>query len=530
MSINSPPISFPTGGTGTYFNADFFKDILYGYTGPTGTAGVIGVDGATGKTGPTGEKGADGTAVSTGSTGPTGPTGAPATPGVAAHGEIYGSTGTGPTGFVSDSGFTGLDSSFIALSAGNNVGFTPDTVNNKLICNTTGVYLINCQISFGSGYQDNIFQYQIYLDGVAQSNLTMDTNPTGNLNGNRNSSTISGILSVNSGQSLDVRVKSIDGTSPSTSIKLFSFNLNASAIQGAQGDTGITGYTGVTGYTGETGPIGTGPTGLKGETGYTGMTGHTGPTGPTGLAGLFTNLSDVPQSYFGTGSNPVVIDQGLTGLTFSSRIAVANVAIYGSTGTNNTQDFYLDGDNNIHLGSTATGTYYSPAIDDLIATLIPGGLNGAAVGEINDTGVYAYVFPNNGQRNLSFTAQLSHQWSTGSRVVPHFHFLGSTASTANAVFELYYWVRSYGNATPSPAITSTTVVSTNVVMNGTAYTHQIASFGAIDMTSNTESCIFGGYITRPTGDDYSGDIYVMSVDLHYQKTKLGLSIGFPEFP
>jgi hypothetical protein len=51
MSINSPPLAFPTGGTGIYFSDAYFQDVLYGFTGPTGTAGVIGVDGATGATG-----------------------------------------------------------------------------------------------------------------------------------------------------------------------------------------------------------------------------------------------------------------------------------------------------------------------------------------------------------------------------------------------------------------------------------------------------------------------------------------------
>lgn len=303
-------------------------------------------------------------------------------------------------------------------------------------------------------------------------------------------------------------------------------------IAGSSTNTGATGTTGETGPKGDTGASMTGPTGQS-MTGPIGMTGSTGITGPTGLSSYFTNLLDVPAAYTGyTGGTPVVVSSTNAGLTFSSSITVSNgINVAGPTGT--IKSMYLDGSNNLYLSdNTPSGTYYSDAVDDLVATLIPAGDNPAIITEVNGTGVYAYRFPNASSRNLSFTAQLSHMWDVGTRVVPHFHFVGDTAATSNAVFELKYWVRSYGNATPTPAITAatTTTLTANVVMNGTAWTHQICGFGAVAMTGNTESCIFGGTITRPTGDAYSGDIYVLSVDLHFEKNKFGRAIGFPDFP
>jgi hypothetical protein len=302
-------------------------------------------------------------------------------------------------------------------------------------------------------------------------------------------------------------------------------------IPGTAVNTGATGEMGPTGPVGVTGASMTGQTG-EAITGFTGTTGTTGCTGPTGSSSYFTNLLDVPSAYTGyTGGTPIVVDNNNAGLTFSTQMTLSNIYIAGPTGTANTM--YLDGSNNLYISDFGpSGTYYAPSVDDLIATLIPGGLNGAAEGEINGSGVYAYVFPNNGERSLSFTCQLSHMWDAGTRVVPHFHFVGSTASTANAVFNMDYWVRSYGNAVPTAPITaaSTQTLTCNVPMNNVAYTHQIASFGPVDMTSNTESCIFGGRLYRPTGDAYSGDCYVMSVDLHYEKVKLGKFVGFPNFP
>jgi hypothetical protein len=208
-------------------------------------------------------------------------------------------------------------------------------------------------------------------------------------------------------------------------------------------------------------------------------------------------------------------------------ISVNQVSLYGPTGQ---QSVYLDNKNNLHLGETATGTYYSDAVDDLVATIIPTSTD--ITSEINGTGVYAYKFPSTPAKTLSFTCQLSHMWDAGTRVVPHFHCVGSTAETTNATFTLTYWVRSYGNATPSSPITpaTTSTITANIVMNGTAWTHQICGFGAVDMTGNTESCIFGGTLTRSTTDAYAGDIFVLSVDLHHQKNKLGLFLGYPDFP
>ena len=329
----------------------------------------------------------------------------------------------------------------------------------------------------------------------------------------------------------------ISGTGPTgpTGLDGSAVNTGATGSTGETGPTGAQGIpgtavgTGATGPTGETGPTGYGPTGPTGPTGSTGPTGTTGPTGPTGLAGRFTNLVDAPQSYTGpTGLNPVVVDQGVTGLTFSSKIAVDGLYVYGPTGTTNAM--YMDGSNSLYISDNGpSGTYYSHTVDDLIATLLPAPSNSATTEEVNGSGVSAYVFPNSPAKSLSFTCQLSHMWEAGSRVVPHIHIVGSTSSATATTWTLNYWCRSYKSLVPISAATTLSTTA-SLTMNGTAWTHEILSFGAVSLTGNTESCIFGGTITRSATDDYAGSIYVISVDLHYIKEKQGKWIGVPELP
>lgn len=310
---------------------------------------------------------------------------------------------------------------------------------------------------------------------------------------------------------------------------------------GPTGSTGPTGPINATGPTGSTGPTGpTGPTGSTGPTGPINATGPTGPTGPTGSTGptgpnTFIGLSDTPNSYTGpTGLTPVVVDQAMTGLTFSSSVAVSSLNLYGPTGSTN---IYMDGSNNLQLGQGVSGTYYTPSINDVIATLIaPTTGFPATATDVNGSGVYMYTFNKNGSVNqaqvLSFSVQMPHGWNAGTPVVPHFHYLlsaNSPGTTANMT--LNYWVRSYKSAQIISSA-NTTALSLNIPGGNTAFTHQIASYGAISMTSNTESCIMGGTLTRngtAADDTYTGSIYVMSVDLHAQISKTGAFIGYPSF-
>lgn len=269
-----------------------------------------------------------------------------------------------------------------------------------------------------------------------------------------------------------------------------------------------------------------GPTGLTGTTGYTGTTGTTGYTGCTGLAGRFINLSDCPQSYTGyTGGTPLIVDNNNNGLTFSSSITASNYNVVGTTGTTS---ITLNNSNEIFLGQGCSGTFFSDSVDDVIAQIIPQttALNRPDVQEINDSNVYAYNFNNSQEKRLSFTVQMPHRWKEGTPISPHFHFVGSTANTSNITFTLDYWMVNI-NSNQIISNANTTSLSVNVGGPNVSFAHRIFGFGLVDTTGNTESSIFGGTITRNgQTDDYNGDVFVLSIDVHAIMNKQGKYLGY----
>jgi len=580
-----------TGGSNSNFNWQYFLDAVFngptGMTGAVGPSGYFGADGATGKTGCTGctgEKGADGSATATGADGPTGstgetgptglpgeatntgatgatgPQGIPAMPGVSAHGEMYSITGA--TGFV---GFTGYyDLTNIIWQSGSTNGFTADTSNKRLICNTDGTYLISIQLTEISWETQGNTIYSVFVDGVQQSNLTAGTDTI--YNNSQISVTITGILSLTNGQVLEIKATSQNPQGDSILIKFANFSV--SAIQGAKGDTGYTGTTGAigtgptgstgttgstgpTGTTGETGPTGptgttgttgptgptgptgstgttgptgptgsTGTTGITGPTGPTGSTGTTGPTGPTGttgatgLAGLFTNLSDVPQTYFGTGSNPVVLNQGATGLTFSTNLNIQNLYVAGPTGTSHT---YLDANNNFQLALGAQNVYFTPVEDDMVCTIQR---SSQAITALNGTNYWAYPLRNAASDEVQFNTQMTHKWqgttTTPVLIEPHVHVMFSTTSTANTELTLDLF-----NIPINAGLSSNTAIITQqFTPSGSAYTHQLLTFGQISVTGGISN-IIGGTLIRNGTDPYAGIVYVLSIDIHHLQDRLG---------
>jgi hypothetical protein len=204
------------------------------------------------------------------------------------------------------------------------------------------------------------------------------------------------------------------------------------------------------------------------------------------------------------------------------------VSLYGSTGS---ETVHLDNENKLHLGYGCSGTYYSYTVDDAVAIIIPQTTvtNRPEVLDVNGSDVYAYCFNKTGgsqPKKLSFTVQMPHTYASGTSVVPHFHFLGSTANTSNVTFSLNYWMRSI-NSTSVIDSANTTTLTVSQAGPSVAYTHQIFNFGIVNATGNTESSIFGGTISRngPT-DNYTGDVYVLSIDLHFIKEKHGKYLGY----
>jgi hypothetical protein len=286
---------------------------------------------------------------------------------------------------------------------------------------------------------------------------------------------------------------------------------------GETGATGCTGDTGDTGYTGCTGSLGTGPTGMTGWTGPTGYTGITGPTGTNSFIGLIDTSGN-----YGTGTN-VVTSSG-TGLYMSSELRSNNISVYNTTNSSLSSRIYVDTDNAMHVAHGASGLYFPSMEDDLLGMITPrtGGAT-AQITNLNGTGIYTYMFENGSTREISYIAQMPHQWHEGTTIEPHVHYCASNTNTGNVYLQMDYWWCNFGQTIGTP-----TTIFKVVAANGTAYQHALANLGYIDGTGKSFSSILGMRIARLGGnalDTFTGDFYMLQTDIHVFKNKWGWEAG-----
>ena len=207
-------------------------------------------------------------------------------------------------------------------------------------------------------------------------------------------------------------------------------------------------------------------------------------------------------------------------MTITSELKGSTFTLYSSANTANTASITIDSSKVMTLGGT--NVYFPSVENDLICTITPrtSGTNLASLTEINSTGVYGYEFTNTGTKEVSFMVQLSHLWAEGTAITPHVHWCPSTTNTSNAIINMDYWVANIGETIPS-----VTPLTANATPSGTAFQHQLTSFGSVSMTNKTASCIFGGRLYRDstaTGDDFTGSMIILGVDIHVKNNRWGL--------
>lgn len=165
-------------------------------------------------------------------------------------------------------------------------------------------------------------------------------------------------------------------------------------------------------------------------------------------------------------------------------------------------------------------------------------LSRAATGANNPTltalrgNVYAYAFSKTTDQFLYFDVQMPHGFVGGvahpggaGEVRPHIHWSNgaNTASTGSVVWTLEY---TYANAVNPPGNTFAATVTTAVTQSsaGTAYSHYIAEFPAIDCTAMRDSAVLMCRLSRNAddpADDFDDVAYALSWDLHYQIRQFG---------
>lgn len=124
---------------------------------------------------------------------------------------------------------------------------------------------------------------------------------------------------------------------------------------------------------------------------------------------------------------------------------------------------------------------------------------------------------------IFFDIQFPHTWGEGTIIKPHFHYVldtsGSGGGAENIKFNLTYSWANINGTFP----TATTLTNTVDVQDKNADTHTIFSFGNILPNEKKISSIMLCSISRDisVADNYSGHVYVLSIDFHIQSTIYG---------
>jgi len=138
---------------------------------------------------------------------------------------------------------------------------TIDTVNHDITTTRDGTYLVDVEFSY-NGTASEDYEFAVFKNDVLQSDLH-----TGNANfdtysGNVNNVGICGIITLESGDFVDVRARCTTSDSVSVTVR----NINLRLVEtSAAGPTGTTGPTGATGATGPQGPTSVGEEASYGE-------------------------------------------------------------------------------------------------------------------------------------------------------------------------------------------------------------------------------------------------------------------------
>lgn len=156
-----------------------------------------------------------------------------------------------------------------------------------------------------------------------------------------------------------------------------------------------------------------------------------------------------------------------------------------------------------------------------------------------DTGFKLYFMRRNQSDELNFVFQMPHEWSPTSEVRPHMHVvpMGDPVSAQVLSFVVKYAWSRVGSALP--ALSGwTTLTATKTVNPGDVYKELVVPLAHITPPAGAvESDILLMQVARdPVPDTYNtvkdhgtaaANLGILSVDVHYQKVKLGTARELP---
>lgn len=134
------------------------------------------------------------------------------------------------------------------------------------------------------------------------------------------------------------------------------------------------------------------------------------------------------------------------------------------------------------------------------------------------------LFPENDTtEQIHIVAQMPHSWEYGTSIVPHVHWIQTTADDS-CTWKIKYRIYNIGETVPTVWKTLNAKSGMETYTSGSL--HQLSSFGAIDMTGKTKSCNIDIVLYRTNADTISGDVLMKYFDIHYRVDKFGDTIDY----
>ena len=142
------------------------------------------------------------------------------------------------------------------------------------------------------------------------------------------------------------------------------------------------------------------------------------------------------------------------------------------------------------------------------------------------TTLRALRFQNAGGEYAHITMQLPHSYKDGGQVKFHTHFChaGTAATSSTVVWNLNYTFAGIYEKWPVEVMATSVYTATATVATDT---HCISTGKAITGTDIGQSAVFIGRLSRSASDTYAGNVYLQSVDFHFEKDRPGSDDELP---
>lgn len=173
----------------------------------------------------------------------------------------------------------------------------------------------------------------------------------------------------------------------------------------------------------------------------------------------------------------------------------------------------------------------NPLYEDVTVPLLSATVGPSTPGlDVFTDAVRAYAFDAGSIEQLFVSVQLPHSWVSDlgagpDTIFPHLHWAPKTTNALRVRWGLEY---TWQNIAGVFGVSATITVEQNAA--GVALTHQVAQFPSIAVAGKKRSAIFMARLFREANhanDDFTGDAYALSFDLHAIRRGSGSAVAFP---